>query len=393
MPKINILYYEPTSGYGGSSRCLLTWLKKINRENYKPIIVVHNHGPAIKKMKALGLKVLTIPRMIIAKEQSWPVISYIILITNILADIPIIVILYLIIKINRIELIHLNAKIISVIPGIIAAKMARVPCICHLHDIKVPVKRERIFSKWVNCFIVLTEKAYELYKKEYSDSRLELIPNGIELMDADCRNDIQKIRIEFNILENEFVIGMIGRLVEGKGFSDFIKAAQILSKASDNVRFLIVGSATGNELFYEKYLKTLVKELDLESKIIFTGWREDVKQIMSALDVIVQASSTFPEGFGLTVIEAMALSKPVIVTNVPGPAEIVDHGIDGYIVPPSNPEKLAEAMIILLNDKQKAKEMGLIGKSKVAKKYNVIDTIRKLEKIYDSLSIKSRIYD
>ena len=294
--------------------------------------------------------------------------------------------MYFIIKRHKIDIVHLNAKLISVLPGILASRLAGVPCICHLHDIKQPVKREIIFSSWVDYFVVLTQKAEKFYKEFFSKVQTKMIPNGIDPSDYDLVEENGYLRKDFSLSPDDKVIGIVGRLVEGKGFKDFISAAAIVSKKYENVKFLIVGSAQEESSNYEKILKEIVISLNLVDKVIFTGWREDIKQIIASFDILVQASSTFPEGFGLTVIEAMMLRKPVIVTNIPGPSELVVNGVTGIIVPPSNKNALAQAMSKLISEPELSMEMGKRGRERAVEKFDVNKTVRSLELLYRSLA-------
>jgi len=391
MKKINLLYYEPTSGYGGSSRCLLGWVKKLNRERFNTIVTVHYDGPAIQKIRKSGVKVINIPFKSFYVYKSFTqngifAISYLLSVLDFLFFcIPTSIFLFFIIKKYKVNIIHLNAKLIGVIPGILVAKLSGIPCICHLHDIKIPIKKERFFAEGVDCFIVLTKKAFDLYKKVFANKRIELIPNGIDLEEYKNMNNLHNLRSEFNIKDEERIVGLVGRLVEGKGFTDFIKAAKILCSKYIKVKFFIVGGATDEDKKYENYLKKFVKELNLEREIIFTGWREDIKQIISNFDLLVQASSTFPEGFGLTVVEAMALSKPVVVTDIPGPSEIVIDGVTGYIVPAGIPELLSEAIEKIITDKGKLKTMGEMGRETVERSYSLNLSVNKMEYLYQSL--------
>ncbi|MFH0926944.1 MAG: glycosyltransferase family 4 protein [bacterium] len=385
MKKINVLYYEVTSGYGGSSRCLLSWLKRLDKERYYPIVVVHFNGPAIKEIRELGVKTITIPFKPFVASEVTLLFSYIFLFFEALVHyIPTIIYIYIIIKKYQINLIHLNTKVNGVVSGIIAAKLSGTPCICHLHDIKAPIKRERILAKWIDCFIVLTDKALKLYEKEYPNKRLELIYNGINVDEYSriLNNNAGGLKEELDIKNKEKVIGIAGRLVKGKGFSDFIKAAKIVLRDISNVKFLVVGSAPKEGKAFEEYLKKMTRELGLEQEVLFTGWRQDIKETMLVFDVLVQASSTFPEGFGLTCVEAMALKKPVVVTNIPGPSEIVLDGITGFVVPPGKPEALAVAIKRLILDNNLAKKMGESGRKRVEEFFNLDLTIKKIEELY-----------
>lgn len=396
MKKINILYYEPTSGYGGSSRCLLGWIKKLNREKFDTIVTVHYDGPAIQKIRKSEVRVIDIPFKSFYVYRSLAqngifAISYLLSVLDFLFFcIPTSILLFFIIKKYGVNIIHLNAKLIGVIPGILAAKFTGILCVCHLHDIKIPLKKEKFFAKGVDCFIVLTKKAFDLYKKVFTNKRIELIPNGIDLEEYKNINNFHNLRSEFNVKEEEIIVGMVGRLVEGKGFPDFIKAAKIICNKYVKVKFFIVGSATNEDKKYEDYLKKFVKESNLERDVIFTGWREDAKRIMSVLDIIVHASSTFPEGFPLTILEAMALGKPLVVTDVPGSSEIVINGKTAYVVPPANPEELAKALEKLIDNRELSLKIGEMGREAAERNYSLNISVNKIEYLYQSL-LKQRI--
>jgi glycosyltransferase involved in cell wall biosynthesis len=389
MDKIGVLYYEPTSGFGGSSRCLLGWLKELDRSKYDPLVAVHYDGPAIKKIRELRVKVIRIPFRSFYIYKSWAdkkMVSYLLsLFDLIFFTLPSAIFLFVLIKKNHIKIAHLNSKPFGVIPGIIASKLAGIPCICHLHDIKTPVKREKLFARWVDCLVVLTEKARSLYKQEYPNSKIKLIANGINLKEYPLSVDATVLRKELGINDNTKVAGIIGRLVEGKGFTDFIKAAKILNEKFSDIKYVIIGSASKQDKPYEDNLRKLTTDLGLTEKVLFTGWREDIKDLIGIFDVLVQASTTFPEGFGLTVLEAMALGKPVVVTNVPGPAELVVNEKTGLIVPASNPGKLAEAIEKIVTNQEQASAMGKLGRQNAEAWFNMELTVKKIESLYDEL--------
>lgn len=386
MSKINILYYEPTSGFGGSSRCLLDWSRKIDRSRFDFIVVAHENGPAIKKMAGKGIRVIHFSLKKFIPEDVAPPFSYIGLVLNSLFFyLPTLIFLLFVAKTNKINIFHLNAKIKSVIPGILAAKLLHLPCICHIHDFNKPIKREIIFGKLANCLAVLTPRALEYYKRSFPGQRLELVPNGVSLEDYSFQVDVQKKRFSLGINSDMKIIGIIGRLVEGKGFSDFIRAAKIINSKLAHVRFLIIGSAPRGSEGYESSLRRLSLELGLEAVVIFTGWREDAKELMSICDILVQASSTFPEGFPLVCLEALALGKPLIVTDVPGSSEAVVDGVSGIVIPPSNPSKMAEAMEKLLLDEDLIRAMGRKARDRVQEQFKLDDTVARLQTIYSSL--------
>ncbi|PIU68061.1 MAG: glycosyltransferase family 1 protein, partial [Armatimonadetes bacterium CG07_land_8_20_14_0_80_40_9] len=145
-----------------------------------------------------------------------------------------------------------------------------------------------------------------------------------------------------------------------------------------NIKFLIVGDGPLRE-----ELKEQSKDLGIEDEVTFTGSRQDIPEIMAALDIFVLTS--IKEHFGRVVIEAMACGKPVIATNSGAVPEIVEDKVTGILVPPEDSEKLAEAIIELLEDKEKAKEMGIAGRKRVEELFSIEKHTRQIEEVYLSL--------
>jgi glycosyltransferase involved in cell wall biosynthesis len=231
--------------------------------------------------------------------------------------------------------------------------------------------------------IVLNKTVYKNIQSILGGNKTQMIPDGIDLNASVDMDNVLKIKEEFN-LEGQYCIGFLGRLVRGKGVDVFIRSASLVTKKHKNVRFLIVGDDPDQGKGYQEYLKRMVKLLNLQEEVIFTGWRLDKFDLISVMDVLVQASST-AEGFGLTCIEAMALGKPVIATNVPGPADIIEHGKTGYLIPSKNPKAMAEAITKFIENPSLALSLAQAGKSSVEQKFNIKGKTQEIEKIYQEM--------
>jgi glycosyltransferase involved in cell wall biosynthesis len=159
----------------------------------------------------------------------------------------------------------------------------------------------------------------------------------------------QRIRVSLGWRDN-IVIGVVGRLQVSKGQHDFLDAASLLSRDYPRLRFCVVGGAIlGWEGSYEADLRARAEgDRLLRDRVFFAGHQEDVYAWIDALDIVVHAS--FGEGFGLVLVEALALGKALVATNVGEPSEIVIDGVSGLLVPPRDPGSLAAAMRRLLED-------------------------------------------
>ncbi|MCB0751737.1 MAG: glycosyltransferase family 4 protein, partial [Ignavibacteriae bacterium] len=127
-----------------------------------------------------------------------------------------------------------------------------------------------------------------------------------------------------------------------------------------------------------------VKSENLEKHLTFTGDVTNVKDYMDKCTIIVHTSIE-PEPFGMVIIEAMALEKPVIATNFGGPIEIIDNEIDGYLIPPSEPKILASHILKLVNNPELRKQIGTEARKKVIEKFDFRITAKKIENVYEDI--------
>lgn len=366
-----ILYYEPSSGFGGSSSALVHMIKRLNREIFTPIVVINNYGAQIEKLK--NTEIIKIRGCTEQKQF-----------LNSLKNIAVGTIkLYLIIKKKRISLVHININVIAGIPAIIASKIAGVPCICHIRETRKLIKREKLFAKWVDIFILLNKPAYQVYKVDLPEKKMRVIYDGIDL---DVLSSLEggSLRNEYN-LNSAPTVGVIGRIVEGKGQLEFVLAAKVALQTMPEIKFIIVGDSKSDDGCYFNRVKELVKAEQLSSNVIFAGWRNDIAGVIKDLDIVVLPSTTYPEGLPNAIIEAMVFKKPIIASDIPGPSDIVVNGETGFLVSPGDINAMAEKIIYLLNRKEVAQEMGRKGRIRAEELFNIKKQISKIENIYEEV--------
>ncbi|KAF0208859.1 MAG: glycosyltransferase [Actinomycetota bacterium] len=190
----------------------------------------------------------------------------------------------------------------------------------------------------------------ELVSLGLDASKLVVIANGIPNPAA---NRAQVARRD----DGTVVVGSVGRLEPLKGYEFFVAAAAIVSSQSPSVRFRLVGDGR-----LRSSLTAQVASLELGSRFEFAGWSNDATGEISAMDVYVVSSVT--DTTNLTILEAMALGKPVVATDVGGISDAVADGDNGYLVPPRRPDLLAERIIRLVEDDALRDRMGTDGRKR-----------------------------
>ena len=185
---------------------------------------------------------------------------------------------------------------------------------------------------------------------------------------------------EYGILENDFVIGSVGRMLQdaNKRFSDLIKAFAEFSKEKENAKLLLVGEGPEKE-GYEK----LVNELGISNQVIFAGYQSDVSLLYQMMDVFALVSAR--EAFGLVLAEAMLNKLPVIASRVGGMKYIVEDQETGFLVEPFQVQEIKEKIEILYLDAELRKTLGNNGFEKAMREYTEESYVKSIQDLYQSL--------
>lgn len=179
------------------------------------------------------------------------------------------------------------------------------------------------------------------------------------------------------------MIGVVARLNRLKGIEYFLQAAAAMGKRSYDARFLIVGDGQ-----HKQELEQLAIQLGLGKRVVFTGFRLDVPEVLSALTISVLPSLS--EGLSNSLLESMAAGVPVVATNVGGNPEAVEDGVTGIIVPPRDAHALARAMALLLENPDLGSEFGEAGRRRVTQRFSLAQMVRETESLYLRLLERKR---
>lgn len=214
--------------------------------------------------------------------------------------------------------------------------------------------------------------AHVLKAMGYPAEKIFTVYNGLELQHWNPQTDGSALRAEFGIPADVPLISTIARIYPGKGFVDALRALATIKHDVPDFRILIVGeddrAATPGMASHTAELKALAATLGISEKVVFTGFRTDVEQVLAATDIYAMASPN--EAFGLVYLEALAMHVPVVALNAGGTPELVVHGDCGLLSAPGDVPALAANLRTLLNAPQLRAHLGANGRRRVERHFS-----------------------
>ncbi len=286
--------------------------------------------------------------------------------------------LYRLLRKEKYDIVHVHTPVAAGV-GRLAAKLAGVPTVIYtahgfyFHDLmkpwakRVTVMLERILGRFTDLlFTQSTEDAQAAVRYRIApQQRVVWISNGVDINRFTPREDNSAVRARFGLQEGELAVGYVGRLVREKGIFELLEAMRQASERIPNLVLLIAGdNKTGGDRDSETQglVQEYLASADLPFRVKFTGFIDDVEEMMQAFDVFVLPS--YREGMPRTIIEAMASGKPVIASDIRGCREEVSHGETGLLVPVRDAEALGRAIVDVLNSPELARSMGEKGRER-----------------------------
>jgi len=402
-----ILYIESnTDGtIGGSHFSLLFLIQGLNKQLYNPTVVFYQEHRLIPRYEQAGCNVLMmrkrrslnlniilpwlermrnnaflrilvkLPLMIFQKSVNY-LITFLI---------PAIYSWY-VLKKERIDLIHLNNTILRPQQWILAASFTKARVVAHERGINEEFPfQTRFWARFLSKIICISDAVYaNLLKHGFSELQLVRIYNGLDPDEFIARRTRREVLLELGIPANSPVIGIVGNIKNWKGQETVIKSMINVRQIFPDIKCLIIGGVSPNDMDYFNKLKEFVKNENLDDCIVFTGRRNDIADLINSLSVMIHAS-ILPEPFGRVLLEGMALKKPVITNNIGAGPEIVEDGKTGLVVKAGDETALATAITDLLNDPKKALKMGNAGRIRLEKFFTISDNIKQIENIYSEV--------
>jgi len=372
LDKIKLLRIVSNLGIGGVQKRMVSLLPKLDKKRYSIIVCSFKPGELQNRLEQSEIPV----RIVSRRFKFDPVCIYK---------------LRSIMKKENIDIVHTHCHKPNT-TGRLAAKLAGVPVvITNEHNVDSwksnwQLTLDRRLATYSDRIIAVSEAVKNFYVENANipADKFEVIYNGVDLdfwqNNILSQETIAEKKTKLGLSQDDKVIVNIGRLHPQKGHEYLFRAVRKIIPRMKNLKFLIVGDGSMKDS-----LELLSERLGIKKYVIFTGKRDDIKDILCFSDISVLSS--IREGFSNVILESMACGKPVIATDVGGNNEIIIDGENGFIVPSRDEDTLADKILALASSEELTERMGLAARETV-KKFSLKRMVEKTEQLYEKLMDK-----
>ncbi len=371
---MKILFLDQSGKPGGAELCLID-IAKPYRDSCLVGLFVDGDFRQLLEQQQIPVEVLATEAIKVRKES-----SLIQSLSSVTALLPLIA--KVVQKARQYDLIYANTQKALVV-GALASFLSRRPLVYHLHDIlskdhfsatnlKVAVTLANRFASLVIANSKASQDAF-LAAGGRSDI-VDVVYNGFqpEVYQID-RTNVSQLKTQLE-LDGQFTVGHFSRLSPWKGQHILIEA---LTYCPKNVTAIFVGDALFGEQEYVEKLHKQVAELGLENRVKFLGFRSDVPQLMAICDLVAH-TSTAPEPFGRVIVEAMLSGIPIVAAQSGGAIELIEPGINGFLVPPDQPQLLAEVINTCYNQPESTIAIAQSAQEMASRRFHQINIDRQI---------------
>ena len=385
--KSNILYLDSGSGIGGGQRSLLLLLNLLDKDRFTPFVGCLGDSPFAAEAEKTEARVvpLSLPT---AHNKTDKIRRF--TLGDLLEDLrqfKVILQLHRMVKRNAIDLIHANSLSVALLGGIVA-RINRIPILMHKRYATSYGVLDRICERLLHRVILVSEATRWNFAPT---AKQTLIYNGVDLDAFQASpEEVQDLRSELlpDASDASIVAGVVTRITPEKGIHFLVRAIAALKGLSlmtgTDIKLLIVGGPYfQKDIDYMNELKQEVVDLGVEDSIIFTGFLPDTRIVTSLLDIVL-VPSIIPEACPRTIIEAMAVGKPVIATPLGGSKELVTPDT-GILVPPEDASAIADAIAILTTDRERLRALGKASRNRAEQLFSSEKNTALTEAVYAEL--------
>jgi len=363
--RIRVVEVLATGTNGGAQEHLYSLLTRMDHERYEVSVVSLSPGSAVRKLQKAGIAVLVIDEI----DDAIAVGALAAHLGEVRADV--------------VHAHMFRAETVATRAVLALAEIGhrRPYLVSTVHSSRVRHEADkdvlRELTPHMDQLIAVSRAIEHKIREEGRDTvPVTLIYNGVDLERYDHQEACCTLREEYGMEPGSQIVGVVARLEPEKGHPTLVEAWPKVLRAAPDSYLLIVGEGSRRDA-----LEAQARELRVAHRVVFTGRRDDVPAVTAALDVAVLPS--YREAQGLTILEAMALSRPVVASNVGGIPEMIEDGRTGLLVPPYDADALAAAIVRLLTNHPLADTLGRAGHDLVHDRFCVELMVSATQSIYD----------
>jgi glycosyltransferase involved in cell wall biosynthesis len=385
-PPKRVLLFDHTAQLGGGELALLDLVRFFDRRRVWPIVLLGSNGPLADRIREIAeVHILEISSDVLHTRKDSIGTSSVLRLKTAVDVFSYVLRLIEFIHVHDIELIHTNSLKADILGGI-AGKITQTPVVWHMRDRitddylpRPAVQAMRKLCKSIPDFIIGNSAATIETLDLQGACPSMAVASGVDIRFYEQADTSLALAASYS--KRGACVGLIGRICPWKGQHIFLRAAAEVLRRFPKAHFQIIGAALFKEQQYELEMHELARTLGIERSVEFTGFRNDVPDLIRGLDLIVHASTT-GEPFGQVIVQGMAAGKPVVATNGGGVPEIVVDGTTGLLVPMDDAPALGAAICKLLAAPETAAAMGKAGRKRVLEHFTIEQSARKVEAVY-----------
>ena len=380
---VRILYANPFAGIAGAENALLELMDNLDRRLYLPHLLIPGSGRLAERCQELDIPTTFLNTIPPPGGQARD--TYRTLVHNAWA-------IARLIRQLGIHLVHANSPRMAYHTGL-AARLAGVPHVTHVRDFSNSPFTSRSKAWLLNHTsdrIVTVSKATQqavIRQGHALAAKTRVVYDGLPPVELFTPQQRQALRTEFGMAGRFPLLAVVGSISHLKGQAVALQSLPAILQRYPQARLLLVGGATdadGEQCLRE--LKAQVAALGLGEQVVFTGFRTDAPLIMASIDILMHPA-VLPDAFPHVLLEASAQQAVIVASDIGGIAEIIQDGVTGRLVPPNQPEQLAQVVTDLLGDGQQSSRMRRAAAERVKAEFSINQTMVQIQAIYEELLV------
>lgn len=402
-----VLFVEASTGgvLGGSLTGLYHLIRGMDRQRFQPAMVLYEPKPIEADLAALDVPVEHVRRRVrlpkdhrFRQYNGYHQMRRIGAIRNglhtgretmrmLIEELPAALTLARVVRRSQADVLHLGNGLRANFDGFLAGVLTRTPVVVHVKGFEKYSSRERVASRWTQMLVCMTQAILDYCGAQGLRAPARVVYDAVDESWLQPHRPPAAVRAEFNVPADVPCVGIAGNIQEWKGQRVLVDAMRLVVDTHPDARCLVIGGVHRAGARYAQAVRERTEALGLGDRVHFVGFRDDVVDVINALDVVVHASVR-PEPFGRVILEGMLLGKPVVATGAGGVLELIQDGATGFLVPPNDVAALADCLNRLLSDRDRARRVGEQARTWARERFSLTRHVAEMSAIYHALTME-----